>query len=96
MSTSFMVGVVCAVIGLLGPGSASVDRLLGIDDALAGAVGLALTVGLGVLGPQCCWWPPGGRTTHEADESCTQRAHTVYAAYGHVGKSNRSGAEASR
>ena len=45
-----MVGVVCAVIGLLGPGTASVDRLLGIDEALAGAVGLALTVGLGVLG----------------------------------------------
>jgi hypothetical protein len=27
-----------------------VDRLLGIDEALAGAVGFALTVGLGVLG----------------------------------------------
>ena len=45
-----MVGVVCAVIGLLGPGTASVDRLLDIDEALAGAVGIALTVGLGVLG----------------------------------------------
>ncbi|MGH3883948.1 MAG: DoxX family protein [Pseudonocardiaceae bacterium] len=45
-----MIGVVCAVIGLLGPGTASVDRLLGIDAALDGAVGLALTVGLGVLG----------------------------------------------
>jgi putative oxidoreductase len=45
-----MISVVCAVIGLLGPGAASVDRLLGIDEALAGAVGLALTVGLGVVG----------------------------------------------
>ncbi len=45
-----MIGVVCAVIGLLGPGAASVDRLLGIDAALGGAVGLALTVGLGVAG----------------------------------------------
>jgi putative oxidoreductase len=45
-----MISVVCAVIGLLGPGTASVDRLLGIDEALAGVVGLALTVGLGVLG----------------------------------------------
>lgn len=45
-----MIGVVCAVIGLLGPGAASVDRLLGIDAALAGVVGLTLTVGLGVLG----------------------------------------------
>ncbi|MGH3934610.1 MAG: DoxX family protein [Pseudonocardiaceae bacterium] len=45
-----MIGVVCAVIGLLGPGTASVDRLLGIDQRLSGAVGLALTVGLGVLG----------------------------------------------
>lgn len=45
-----MIGVVCAVIGLLGPGAASVDRLLGIDAALGGAVGVALTVGLGVVG----------------------------------------------
>lgn len=45
-----MIGVVCAVIGLLGPGAASVDRLLGIDTALDGVVGLALTVGLGVVG----------------------------------------------
>jgi putative oxidoreductase len=43
-----MIGVVCAAIGLLGPGSASVDRLLGID--VAGAVGLAIVVGLGVVG----------------------------------------------
>lgn len=45
-----MIGVVCAVIGLLGPGAASVDRLLGIDTAWDGTVGLALTVGLGVVG----------------------------------------------
>ncbi|MGQ0719807.1 MAG: DoxX family protein [Pseudonocardiales bacterium] len=45
-----MIGVVCAVIGLLGPGTVSVDRLLGIDAALDGAVGLTLTVGLGVVG----------------------------------------------
>ena len=45
-----IIAVVCAVIGLLGPGAASVDRLLGIDDVLRGGVGLALTVGLGVLG----------------------------------------------
>lgn len=45
-----MIGVVCAVIGLLGPGTVSVDRLLGIDEVFAGAAGLALTVGLGVLG----------------------------------------------
>ncbi|MGH3774549.1 MAG: DoxX family protein [Pseudonocardiaceae bacterium] len=45
-----MIGVVCAVIGLLGPGTVSVDRLLGIDAALDGTVGLALTVGLGVVG----------------------------------------------
>lgn len=45
-----MIGVVCAVIGLLGPGTVSVDRLLGIDAALAGVVGFSLTVGLGVLG----------------------------------------------
>lgn len=43
-----LIGVVCAVIGLLGPGSASVDRLLGVD--VAGAVGVAIVVGLGLLG----------------------------------------------
>ena len=43
-----MIGVVCAVIGLLGPGAASVDRVLGID--VWGSTGLALVVGLGVLG----------------------------------------------
>jgi putative oxidoreductase len=43
-----MISVVCAAIGLLGPGTASVDRLLGID--VAGAVGLAIVVGLGVVG----------------------------------------------
>jgi putative oxidoreductase len=45
-----MISVVCAVIGLLGPGAASVDRLLGIDTTVSGVTGLALTVGLGVLG----------------------------------------------
>jgi putative oxidoreductase len=43
-----MISVVCAVIGLLGPGTASVDRLLGID--VAGVIGLVIVVGLGVLG----------------------------------------------
>jgi len=42
--------VVCAVIGLLGPGAASVDALFGLDTALDGAVGLLLAVGLGVAG----------------------------------------------
>ena len=43
-----MIGVVCAVIGLLGPGAASVDRLLGI--AVTGPIGLAIVVGMGTLG----------------------------------------------
>lgn len=45
-----MIIVVCAVIGLLGPGSVSVDHLLGWDNLFDGAVGLALSVGFGVLG----------------------------------------------
>lgn len=45
-----MITVVCAVIGLLGPGSVSVDHLLGLDDLFDGPAGLALSVGLGVLG----------------------------------------------
>lgn len=45
-----MITVVCAVIGLLGPGSVSVDHLLGLDNLFDGAAGLALSVGLGVFG----------------------------------------------
>ncbi len=45
-----MIAVVCAVIGLLGPGAASVDALFGLDTALDGAVGLLLAAGLGVVG----------------------------------------------
>ena len=43
-----MIGVVCAAIGLLGPGAVSVDRLLGTE--VAGVTGLAIVVGGGVLG----------------------------------------------
>ncbi len=43
-----MIGVVCAAIGLLGPGAASVDRLLGT--AVAGPMGVVIVVGGGVLG----------------------------------------------
>lgn len=43
-----MVGVVCAVIGLLGPGRLAVDQLLGT--AVSGPAGLVTVVGLGVLG----------------------------------------------
>ena len=45
-----MITVVCAVIGLLGPGTASVDALFGLDTALDGAVGLLLAAGLGAAG----------------------------------------------
>lgn len=43
-----MIGVVCAAIGLLGPGTASLDRWLGTE--VAGATGLVIVVGGGVLG----------------------------------------------
>lgn len=45
-----MIAVVCAVIGLLGPGAVSVDHLLGLADVFDGVATLALTVALGVLG----------------------------------------------
>lgn len=45
-----MIAVVCSMIGLLGPGVASVDRLLGIDTALDGGLRVLLSAGLGVLG----------------------------------------------
>jgi putative oxidoreductase len=45
-----LIATVCAAIGLLGPGSVSVDHLLGIDQAVTGWAGLAVTVGLGVAG----------------------------------------------
>lgn len=43
-----MISVVCAVIGLLGPGVLSLDWLFGI--AVAGPLGLAIVVGVGVIG----------------------------------------------
>ncbi len=45
-----MIAGVCAVIGLLGPGAASVDALFGLDSAFDGTVGLLLAAGLGVVG----------------------------------------------
>ncbi|MFN2495853.1 MAG: DoxX family protein [Pseudonocardiaceae bacterium] len=46
-----LIAVVCAVIGLLGPGAVSADRLLGTERLLGiGGMGLGFTVGLGVLG----------------------------------------------
>lgn len=45
-----MIAVVCSVIALLGAGTASVDRLIGIDAAMDGGVGLALAAGLGIGG----------------------------------------------
>ncbi|HEY2724815.1 MAG TPA: DoxX family protein [Pseudonocardiaceae bacterium] len=57
-----VIAVVCAVIGLLGPGTISVDHLLGLDRTLAGGTGLALTVGLGVGGAAvllAATWRPG-------------------------------------
>jgi putative oxidoreductase len=45
-----MIAVVCAALALVGPGSVSVDKLAGWDDALAGPVGIAIAVGGGVVG----------------------------------------------
>ncbi|HEU0088710.1 MAG TPA: DoxX family protein [Pseudonocardiaceae bacterium] len=57
-----LISVVCAVIGLLGPGTASLDHLLGIAGLLDGTLGLATTAGLGVLGAAALlaatWRPP--------------------------------------
>lgn len=57
-----LISVVCAAIAVLGPGTVSADRLLGIDSALDGGAGLATTVVLGVLGATVLllttWRPP--------------------------------------
>jgi putative oxidoreductase len=52
------------VLGLLGPGTASLDHLLGLDDALDGGVGVAIAGGAGLLGAAgllaACWRPVPG------------------------------------
>jgi putative oxidoreductase len=42
--------VVSVVLGLLGPGSMSVDALLGLDDTFSGALGAAIVLGGFVIG----------------------------------------------
>lgn len=57
-----MIAVVCAAIGLLGPGSVSVDEFLGLAGAFDGVTGLVLSAGLGVLGAAAllaATWRPG-------------------------------------
>ena len=53
--------VVATALGILGPGQWSLDRAVGIDDALDGWVGLALSAGLGVVSSAgllaLCWRP---------------------------------------
>jgi putative oxidoreductase len=57
-----VLAVACVVLGLLGPGVASVDHLLGLDTTLDGGVGVAIAGGAGVLGAigllAACWRPP--------------------------------------
>jgi putative oxidoreductase len=60
-----MISVVCAVIGLLGPGKVSVDWLIGIE--VSGLVGLVSVVGLGVLGATvllAATWRPAAPSPH--------------------------------
>lgn len=45
-----MIAVICTALGVLGPGTISVDHLLGLDDVLDGAVGALIAGGGGVLG----------------------------------------------
>jgi putative oxidoreductase len=45
-----MIAVVCAAIATFGPGAASIDHLLTIDDNLDGWVGGLIAVALGVVG----------------------------------------------
>jgi putative oxidoreductase len=56
-----VLAAVSAMLGLLGPGVASVDHLIGIDTALDGGVGVAVAAGAGVLGALgllgACWRP---------------------------------------
>lgn len=43
-----MISVICAAVALAGPGTASVDHLIGLD--LAGVTGLLIAAGLGLAG----------------------------------------------
>jgi putative oxidoreductase len=57
----FVLAMTCVVLGLLGPGAASVDHLLGLDTALDGGVGAAIAGGAGLVGAAgllaACWRP---------------------------------------
>lgn len=59
-----VLAVACVVLGLLGPGTASLDHLLGLDDVLDGRVGVAIAGGAGLLGAAgllaACWRPVPG------------------------------------
>jgi putative oxidoreductase len=59
-----VLAVACVVLGLLGPGTASLDHLLGLDDVLDGGVGAAIAAGAGLLGAAgllaACWRPVPG------------------------------------
>jgi putative oxidoreductase len=59
-----VIGVVSAVIALLGPGTSSVDALLGIARPLSGAVGVTIAVLGGVLGASAllaATWRPAAK-----------------------------------
>ena len=45
-----MIAVVCAALATFGPGTASIDHAIGIDDNLDGWVGGLIAVAMGVLG----------------------------------------------
>lgn len=45
-----MISVVCAAVGVLGPGSVSLDAALGLHTAFSGFTGFTLSTGMGVLG----------------------------------------------
>ncbi len=46
---TFIIGLIAAFVAMLGPGEYSLDRQLGIDDALNGYVGLEIAVAVGVV-----------------------------------------------
>lgn len=57
-----MIAAVCLAIGMLGPGTVSVDRLMGVDGSLDGVAGALLSAGLGIGGAAgllAVTWRPG-------------------------------------
>ena len=66
-----VLAVTSAALALLGPGTLSADRLIGVDDALSGGPGVLIAAGAGVVGALAllaATWRPGPSGADKASD----------------------------